>query len=88
MDYFFVIHHIPDLGYFIMIMILLLCCCWCMYEEHLQGVVDELCSCLCCNMCKCKCKCRCRCTKCRYRYFCNRDNTVYTAQIVPLSNVV
>ena len=84
MDYFFVIHHIPDLGYFIMIIILLLCCCWCMYEEHLQGVVDELCLCLCCNMCKCKC----RCTKCRYKYFCNRHNTVYTAQIAPLSNVV
>lgn len=78
MEYFFIVNYIPHLGYFIMIMILLLCGCWCIYEEHLQGVVDEFCSCLCC--CKCKCK-------CKYRYFCNRDNTVYTAQIVPLSSV-
>ena len=54
MDYYFLIHFLPDMVYFVMMFLLCGCCCWCMYDEHLRGLVDEV------GLMGSRCCCRCR----------------------------
>ena len=42
MDYYFLIPFIPDMIYLGMMFLLCGCCCWCMYDEHLRGLMDEI----------------------------------------------